>query len=70
MQIEGGLLHMSCSIDKLSNKIDELRTSLNEVSISLLESNDQNNSEVLNISKKMDDLINEYIALAEKNEGY
>ena len=61
---------MSCSIDKLSNKIDELRTSLNEVSISLLESNDQNNSEVLNISKKMDDLINEYIALAEKNEGY
>lgn len=70
MQVEGGLLHMSCNIDKLSNKIDKLRTSLNEVSISLLESDGQNNSEVLNISKKMDDLINEYIALAEKNEGY
>lgn len=70
MQVEGGLLHMSCSIDKLSNKINELRTSLNEVSIFLLESNGQSNSEILNISKKMDDLINKYIALVEKNERY
>ena len=54
---------MYCNIDNLCNEIEKLRTTLNEMSIALVEGNRNNNIEILNISVKMDDLINKYIEL-------
>lgn len=57
---------MCCNIDNLCNEIDELRTTLNEMSITLMEDSG-NNIEIMNISIRMDDLINKYIALTRKH---
>lgn len=57
---------MCCDIDNLYNKIEELRTTLNEMSITLMEDS-RNNIEIINISIRMDDLINKYIALTRKH---
>lgn len=57
---------MGCNIDNLCNEIDELRTTLNEMSITLMEDN-RNNIEIINISVRLDDLINKYITLIKKH---
>ena len=57
---------MCCDIDILYNEIEELRTTLNEMSITLMEDS-RNNIEIINISIRMDDLINKYIALTRKH---
>ena len=57
---------MCCNIENLCNEIDELRTTLNEMSITLMEDS-RNNVEIINISIRMDDLINKYIALTRKH---
>lgn len=59
---------MYYNIDNLYNEIEKLRTTLNEMSISLLEDNRNSNTEIINISVRMDDLINKYIALT-KGQG-
>lgn len=60
---------MYCNIDNLYNEIEKLRTTLNEMSISLLEDNRNSNTEIINISVRMDDLINKYIALTKGQGG-
>ena len=63
IKFEENYFCMYCNIDNLCNEIEKLRTTLNEMSIALVEGNRDNNIELLNISVKMDDLINKYIEL-------
>lgn len=63
----GGLFDVSSNIDSLRNMITKLRSTLNELSISLLEDDKNRSSKIIKISEEMDILINEYILSASKN---
>jgi hypothetical protein len=47
----------------LCKDINELRNTLNEMSVCLLTGSVEDNLEILNISKKLDELIKEYYSL-------
>jgi hypothetical protein len=47
----------------LCRDINELRNTLNEMSVCLLTGSVEDNLEILNISKKLDELIKEYYSL-------
>lgn len=54
---------MNNEIEQFCKKIDELRTILNEMSISLLNDEMENNIEIIRVSKELDVLIVKYYLL-------
>lgn len=47
--------------DNSKNKIEKLRAVLNEISLNLLKDEKGKTSEIISVSKEMDNLISEYI---------
>lgn len=56
-----------CSVnDNSKNKIEKLRAVLNEISLNLLKDEKGETSQIISVSKEMDDLISEYILKKEE----